>query len=77
LETFFISSSRQLKRTIQPVRAVSRVAAIAGLDRSKVSESCFEDMIASIWEREALITVISEEIAIMVLGASWYLQDRS
>jgi hypothetical protein len=34
-------------------------------------------MIASIWEREALITVISEEITIMVLGASWYLQDRS
>jgi hypothetical protein len=77
LETFLISSSRQLKRTIQPVRAVSRVAAIAGLDRSKDSEFCFEETIASIWDREALTTVISVEIAIIVLGASWYLHDKS
>jgi hypothetical protein len=69
LDTFFISSSRQLKRTIQPVNAVSRVAAIAGRDRSKDSEFCFEVIIASIWESEALTTVISDEIAIMVLGA--------
>jgi hypothetical protein len=77
LDTCLTSSSRQLKRTMQPVNAVSRVAAIAGFDRSRDSVSCFEEMMASIWDREALTTVISDEIAIMVLGASLYLQDKS
>jgi hypothetical protein len=77
LETFLISSSKQLERTIHPVNAVSRVAAIAGRDRSKDSESSLEETMGSVWDREALTTVISVDIAIIVLGASWYLHDKS
>jgi len=70
LDTLRISSSKQLKRTMQPVKAVSRVAAISGLDLSSISGSCFDKIRAWIWDSEALITATSEEIATMFLGAS-------
>jgi hypothetical protein len=57
---------------MQPVRAVSSVAAISGLDRSDVSESSLERIRVWMCESEALTTVISDEIDTMFLGASWY-----
>jgi hypothetical protein len=62
---------------MHPVKAVSSVVAISGLDRSNDSESSLESIRVWMCESEALTTVISDEIDIMFLGASWYLQDRS
>ncbi len=72
-----ISSSKQLNITMHPISAVSSVCASSGRESKVRTKSCFGHMIICRWDREALITVISEEIVTTVIGASLYLLRRS
>jgi hypothetical protein len=70
LATSRSSSSRQLNKTMHPVKDVSNVAAISGRDRRRCSGFCFDRIMAWMCDKEALMTAASEEIATTVVGAS-------
>jgi hypothetical protein len=76
-DTFLISSSKQLKRTAQPVKELSKMAAMSGLERMNAFGSSLDNTKAWIREREAPMTLASEDIATMLRGALLYLLDRS
>jgi hypothetical protein len=68
---------KELKRTAQPVKELSRMAAMSGLERMNAFRSSLDNMKAWIREREAPMTLASEDIATMLRGALPYLLDRS
>lgn len=72
-----VSSWRHENNTAHPINAVSNAAARSGLAFNTFVRSCLRRTKVWIWVREALMSVVSEQMATIVIGASLYLLRSS
>jgi hypothetical protein len=77
-ETMALTSlSRQLNKTIHPVRETSSAEASSVLEAQALERSCRRRSRPCICAREALMTVDSEQMETMTTGAPEYFDCRS